>query len=189
MDGSALIEAMKAKPYMIPVIMLTARADTQSKLGMLQLGVQDYLTKPFMEEELVFRLRNVLENTRERKLFLQAENGNPADNYPIPDPTPTHTSRARNLVEAHISDPYFGVAQLSQDLNISERTLYRALKKETGLTPNAFIREIKLQRIRQAIESGPKRSLQELALSVGLTNGTYLNNLYKEQFGRDIYPN
>ncbi|PCE66049.1 hybrid sensor histidine kinase/response regulator transcription factor [Sediminicola luteus] len=188
MDGSALLEAMKAKPYMIPVIMLTARADTQSKLGMLQLGVQDYLTKPFIEEELVFRLRNVLENTRERKLFLQSEIEKPADNFPIPDPTPTHTSMARNLVEEHISDPYFGVAQLSQDLNISERTLYRALKKETGLTPNAFIREIKLQRIRQVIESGPKRSLQELALSVGLTNGTYLNNLYKEQFGRDIYP-
>ena len=52
MDGFQLLEKIKSKDNLrhLPVIMLTARADVKVKLKALRIGVDDYLTKPFIEE-------------------------------------------------------------------------------------------------------------------------------------------
>lgn len=58
MDGFQLLEHLKSDPCFahIPVIMLTARADMQDKLHALRTGVDDYLLKPFAEDELKARI-------------------------------------------------------------------------------------------------------------------------------------
>ncbi|MEO1548525.1 MAG: ATP-binding protein, partial [Bacteroidota bacterium] len=178
MDGKQLVTELKKNQTRIPIVVITARADMGSKLDMLTLGVDDYLNKPFVEDELLLRLKNILTNDIERNLEIPEENEGETKTFKADTLT-----RCIQLVESNISNSYYGVAQLSEDLKISERTLYRAIKKETGLTPNQFIREMKLSEVRQQVELGNVTTLNDLALSVGLTNGTYLNQLYKERFG------
>ena len=184
MDGRSLVHEVKKLERSIPIIMITARVDIKNKLEMLRLGIDDYLTKPFSEEELVLRLQNTMVNQAARTAFMQSDHAH----EPMAIDVDEHSMviRSKNIVLTNIDNPYFGVAQLSDALHISERTLYRILKKETGLSPNVFIRELKLLEVRALTERNKALSLQELALSVGLTNGTYLNQLYKDRFGKAL---
>ena len=69
MDGFQLLVKLKADENLqsIPVIMLTARAEMQDKLKALTIGVDDYLIKPFVEDELFARIENLLRNKEARK--------------------------------------------------------------------------------------------------------------------------
>ncbi len=62
MNGLDVYRAMKASPMTehIPVLFLTARAQLEDRLTGLQLGADDYITKPFSIKELVLRVRNIL---------------------------------------------------------------------------------------------------------------------------------
>ncbi len=62
MDGLSIYRAMKESPMTanIPVLFLTARAQLEDRLEGLQLGADDYITKPFSPKELVLRVRNIL---------------------------------------------------------------------------------------------------------------------------------
>ncbi|MBT32352.1 MAG: hypothetical protein CMO01_22030 [Thalassobius sp.] len=181
MDGEEFVKILKEKGDRLPIIMITARLDVKSKLKMLRLGVDDYLNKPFMEEELLLRLNNCIRN------YTSAQQYRKKTDTPEPlDQENKLVIESKALVLKNIHNAYFGVAQLSDELKVSERTLHRNLKKETGLSPIQFIRELKLLHVREIVENNKFTSLQELALSVGLSNGTYLNQLYKERFGRAI---
>lgn len=59
-DGLSILRALRAKKQTTPVILLTARAALPEKLEGLDLGADDYLTKPFYIEELSARLRTVV---------------------------------------------------------------------------------------------------------------------------------
>jgi signal transduction histidine kinase/DNA-binding response OmpR family regulator len=181
MDGEEFVKKLKQAGVKIPIIMITARLDVKSRLDMLRLGVDDYLNKPFMEEELLLRLRNCIKNYREANVF----NKTLRPNEPTEEQNKLVDS-ARTLITENIDNAYFGVAQLSEELRVSERTLHRNIKKETGLSPNQMIRELKLLHVRNLVEENRYSSLQELALSVGFSNGTYLNQLYTERFGVSI---
>ena len=83
MDGYQLLEALKSSDATrhIPIIMLTARAEAKDKLKALRIGVDDYLTKPFDEEELLVRIENLLDNQAVRKesvLAIEPETASPA---------------------------------------------------------------------------------------------------------------
>lgn len=59
-DGLQVCRELRARPDGIPIIMLTARGDEADRILGLQLGADDYLTKPFSPRELVLRVRSVL---------------------------------------------------------------------------------------------------------------------------------
>src|SRR5207253_6092407 len=59
MDGLDVTRSLRRNGA-VPIIMLTARADESDKLVGLELGADDYLTKPFSPKELVARVRSVL---------------------------------------------------------------------------------------------------------------------------------
>jgi DNA-binding response OmpR family regulator len=61
-DGLTICRALRADPATaaIPIIMLTARASESDRIAGLELGADDYLTKPFSPKELVLRVRALL---------------------------------------------------------------------------------------------------------------------------------
>ncbi len=56
-DGFEVVRAMRAAKVKTPVIMLTARDDVRDKIRGLDKGADDYMTKPFVPEELLARIR------------------------------------------------------------------------------------------------------------------------------------
>jgi len=76
MDGKDVCRSLKSNPLtrLIPILMLTARAEEVDRIIGLELGADDYVTKPFSPRELVLRVRAILrrrEADRENEKFIQ----------------------------------------------------------------------------------------------------------------------
>jgi len=60
MDGLQVCQKLRQREHYIPIIMLTARAEAVDKIVGLEVGADDYVTKPFNARELVARVRAIL---------------------------------------------------------------------------------------------------------------------------------
>lgn len=176
MNGYEFIKAIRAKGIEVPVIVLTARVDLEAKLDFLRLGIDDYLTKPFNEEELLIRIQHSIMNNNERIQF--KKEASISDLFVDND-----TLDVKELVESNMKSSTFSVTELADLLSLTERTLHRKIKSLSGLTPNGFIREVKLQRAKILYDSGKVTSIKELAYEVGFVNTGHLSKLFEERFG------
>ncbi|MFD0795787.1 ATP-binding protein [Mucilaginibacter litoreus] len=202
MDGFTLLSQLKAHPIYcrIPVIMLTALSDNRNKLQALNIGVDDYLIKPFMAAELLARTNNLLANIHSRTYDNDDETYTPGTNHTLVVEEITNKkaevqispadlawlNQLEKTVRNFIGNTELNLAILSDEVAISERQLFRRIKSITGLTPNKYIRTIRLQIAREAIESGKYRTIAEIAYIAGFETPTYFSKLFKEHFGRDI---
>ncbi|NRA50482.1 MAG: response regulator, partial [Phaeodactylibacter sp.] len=192
MDGYTLLEKIKADAYWskTPVIMLTARSAEEDKLQALRMGVDDYLLKPFSPDELKARIQNLVQNFLARQIPAEQE---PKHNTP-PDFSfqLTETSAdqqwlqeieeaTKNALEKGIK---LNTLVLAEQVFLSERQFARRLKKLTGLTPNAYIQEARLQLARQLLERQTYTTVNEVAQAAGYSSGSYLSKVFHERFGK-----
>ena len=186
MDGFQLLEKLKADDATrhIPVIMLTARADARDKLKALRIGVDDYLIKPFDEEELLARIDNLLKNqeNRQEELADDTEPGEAAPSLSFPDRE--WLESFEDYVRKNISSDILSVPQLADEFAMSESTLLRQLKRLTGLTPNQYIQEIRLDKARQLLEDRRYKSISRVAAEVGYTDAKSFSRSFRKRFGK-----
>ena len=193
MDGFALLEKIKSDPDRcnIPIVMLTARAAQEDRLQALTIGVDDYLTKPFDEKELLVRMRNLLVNYNERKKWQQAPQDPSAK--VVPDITfekqpeswkKEWLQQAEDIVKREITNYKYKVSDLAAEMLVSERQLRTKMKQVTGLSPNQFIREIKLQKARLLLENNNKSTIAEIAYAIGFDTPEYFSKVYENHFGK-----
>lgn len=190
MDGFSLLERIKDREIwrLIPVILLTARAEKDDKMHALRIGVDDYILKPFDSDELIVRVENLLENYRTRKAALPVESEIENTSSSI---ATMHKADLEWLaaLEAFVREksknPDYTTYQLADHLALSERQLQRKLKELTGLTPNQYLRDIRLQHARELLETQTFRTVSEVCFAVGYTTPDYFTKLYKERFGKN----
>ncbi|MEL6721233.1 MAG: response regulator, partial [Bacteroidota bacterium] len=180
-DGFELCQTLKAdlRTSHIPVILLTAKADIESRLEGLEQGADAYIYKPFEQRELHIRIRNVLElrqnlQTRyqEADFWKQQTNDKEAE----------FLQQIKSIVESNLSDSSFGIPQLCQKLSISRSHLHRKLKALTNQSTSIFIRHIRLQKAR-ALLLTTELNVSEVAYEVGFSNPAYFSRVYVERFG------
>ncbi len=185
MDGYDFIKALKEKGIEIPILMLTAKTDNENKLGILKLGIDDYLHKPFEKEELLIRIDNSLKNYIKRDLFLKKRGVIYSDNQKINQ----WINKVREYIYNECGNVNFVQADILEHFSISKSSLYRKIKSETGLTPNEFITEIKLLKAREILEKNSNKSLKSLSLDVGFLHSFYFSKLYEKRFGNKPFVN
>jgi CheY-like chemotaxis protein len=127
-DGFEVVEALKndERTSHIPIILLTAKADVQSRLAGLRRGADAYLSKPFHQEELLVTLENLLESRR--KLQLKYQQNVLASSPPqlaAPDPEDSFLLKVRAIVEKNLSDADFEMPQLERALAMSRSQIFR----------------------------------------------------------------
>ncbi len=203
MDGFEFLERLKSENQWrhIPVIMLTAKVNVKAKLKALRIGVDDYLTKPFEEEELIVRIENLLKNSSERLAALQdwsyadkkeelfqdsnQRKNNAAD--PIWIMTVEDQEWLQQLEKIVIENMHrfeFNVDTLYPELAMSRSNFYRRLKILTGLSPSQYINENRFNHARQLLESGAVNSIKSLAYDVGLKDKAHFSRQFKKRFGK-----
>lgn len=76
------------------------------------------------------------------------------------------------------------VPWLAGELAVSERQIFRKIEKFTGLTPNKYLRNLKLYFAKELLENYTYSTVNEVASAVGLKDPHYFSRLYKKEFGR-----
>jgi signal transduction histidine kinase/DNA-binding response OmpR family regulator len=189
MDGLELLETLKKSDTHrhIPIIMLTARASMQAKLSALQLGVDDYITKPFNEDELLIRVRNLLQNQQERLIFIQEETETiePVDKViQISAADQKWLTEFETTIITHLRDSRLNMNVLAEILFMSDRQIRRRLKKLTGLTFSQYLKTARMKKARQLLEDGEKSTVAEVSYEVGLDTPKYFSKLFFETYGK-----
>jgi signal transduction histidine kinase/DNA-binding response OmpR family regulator/streptogramin lyase len=187
MDGLTLVDLIRQHPHLrlIPVLMLTARTSLEVKLQALQLGVADYVTKPFDQDELITRINNLLERSQERTVWGQLLPSESVGSSSVPMDT-EWLQQIQQLVLKNLTNSIFQVHSMADAVHSSERQLYRRLKKLTGFSPHQFVQEIRLQAAREWLEIQKYSTVKEVCYAVGFQDVVYFSRLFLQRFGR--YP-
>ncbi|GAB4256774.1 MAG: hypothetical protein Kow0027_23960 [Saprospiraceae bacterium] len=182
MDGFTLREKINEHDSLrkIPFILLTARSLEADKLKGFQLGVDDYITKPFSLPELEARIQNLLNNKQQREQWQQQADG--SDEQLSSDEQLLQQAEA--IVRKHMDDPTFNVEVLAREIGYTSRHMSRVLGRLTGLTPVQFILEIRLQHARQLLESRRFATVAEVQYEIGIESPSYFSRKFNERFGK-----
>ena len=183
MDGLTLkkrVNSRRAQMH-IPFVFLSAKALESDKIRGLRLGVDDYITKPFITDELKARIRNILRRKAIREAT-QKEAGESIDESSVSD-LPEVVDQARSVIMDKINDTNFGVEHLAEHMHYSSRQLNRILKRETGMTSVQFILEVRLLQARKLLLSREYYSVKEVQHQIGIHSPSYFSRKYAERFG------
>ncbi len=190
MDGFELCRRLKTdeRTDHIPIILLTARADFESKIEGLELGADAYLAKPFAAEELLVRLKKLLELRRQlQRHYLQAagltQGAMVIQNLPdLRKADDAFVKKVREVVESHLDDYDFNITQMCRELLLSQSQLHRKLEALTGYSPNQFIRYVRLNKARELLRN-TDLSVMAVALECGFSDPAYFARVFKQELG------
>ena len=161
-DGFEVLGLLKSdeKTSHIPIVLLTARADIQSRLAGLRKGADAYLAKPFNPEELVVTIQNLLETRKKKKkkklqlkyqqLVIVAPPINDVK-AEVEDMEDLFIQKFKAVVNENISNSNFEMPDLEKALAMSRSQIYRKIKALTDKSPSQLIRSIRLQQGRHLL--------------------------------------
>ncbi|WNC69690.1 response regulator [Thalassotalea nanhaiensis] len=198
-DGFEVLKQLKDNELTahIPVILLTARSDLDCRLQGLNLRADEYLSKPFNQQELLTRIDNLIENRKQLQQtymhkFEQKQIAKRKENS-VHNVSLLTEEDKENLsvddvflqkLEATVAKMYMeidlGIDQLANELAMSERQLQRKIKVLLGTTPNNFIKEFRLAKAQELLKNGTQIGI--VALDVGFSSQTYFGRCFKESF-------
>lgn len=183
MDGIEFCQKIKkdSRTSHIPFVLLTARSAEEQKLKGLNIGANDYVTKPFNFEILLSRLKNLISQQNLLHKILEKKISVQTSDVDITSLDDKLIREAIKLVEGNITDPDFSVEILSKELGMSRANLYKKLVSLTGQSPLEFIRKIRLQRAAQYLEKS-QLTVAEVAYKVGFNSPKYFTKYFKKEF-------
>lgn len=183
-DGIELCRRVKTdiETSHIPVVLLTAKAMGSDELKGLEAGADDYITKPFSMDILRQRIHNLMERSqRQHQRFANEIDISPSE-ITVTSLDELFISKAIAIVEEHISEPSFGVEELSHEMAFHRVQLHKKLLHLTGKTPSLFIRLLRLKRGKQLLEQSGMY-VSEVAYQVGFNSPRIFSKYFKEEFG------
>jgi len=189
MDGNELTRRLKndEKTSHIPIILLTAKSEQESKLEGLGKGADAYLTKPFDTKELLIRIKNLISIRRKlqekygKAEFVPAKNKKETEKK-LTNLEEQFMSKVMEVIEEHLSEEEFSIEQFGKEVGMSRVQLHRKLKALSGKSASNYLRSVRLNKAKKMIEE-QKGNISEIAYSVGFSSPQYFTRTFKEEFG------
>ena len=181
-DGFELCHTLKSdyRTSHIPIILLTAKADAESKLSGLRRGADVYMPKPFDKEELFVRLEKLVSLRKElRAKYAGTVLTGELDKESLED---DFILRLKQAVEDRLDDADLNVTILCKQMNLSRTQLHRKISALTGKSTTAFVRSIRLEHAKKLL-ANPDLNISEVAYSVGFRDPAYFSRSFSEEFG------
>lgn len=185
-NGVMLVRLLKADALTnhIPVMLITAKADIESKLEGLETGADDYLYKPFEFDEVLFKINNRISNQAlvQEKLRhkLLSE---PSSLKVVVSEEERFLFNFKETVEKHLFDQQLSVEFLRKEMGMSRVQLSRKVNALIGMPINDYIRILRLKKAATLLTER-FGSVSDVAYEVGFSNLSYFSKCFKEQFGK-----
>lgn len=183
MDGIQLSCKLRAdkRTSHIPIILLTAMTSQKEQLAGLELGVNDYLTKPFNFDILNIKIKNLLQLNKSLKETYQKKiKVIPAD-MDIESSSERFIKDVVMYIEKNINNPKFSVEEISHHFSMSRGSFYSKITELTGEPPVEFIRSIKLDKAAILLEK-TDLTIAEIAYSIGFSTPHYFTKSFKAKY-------
>lgn len=185
MDGMEFCKEVKSniKTSHIPVILLTAKVDKETKYQGLEIGADDYISKPFEMEHLLLRIRNLIKNReRMRKLFRVDTNLEPSK-VTVTSIDEEFLSTLMAAIEKGIPESNFAISNLEQEMGMSHSSFYNKIKSITGHSAKELVFNMRMKRAKQILEDTSNIRVSEVAYLVGFSDPKYFSKCFKEYHG------
>lgn len=172
----------------IPIIMLTAKVDVDSRLTGFRQGADAYLEKPFLEEELQVRMEGLLAQRRKLQTYYRSKlTENEMSDAPIDSGENNKTQdefliRINQLINNNLENEQFSVEQLARELFVDPSNLYRKIKALTDLSPTQYIRSIRIAEARRLLKT-TRLPVQMIAAKCGFAYTGYFSRMFKKATG------
>jgi signal transduction histidine kinase/DNA-binding response OmpR family regulator len=186
MDGYQVCAAVKQdeRTSHIPVIILTAKSDLDSRVEGLGTGADSYLSKPFSHRELIAQINNLLQVRRLLRERYSQRGIWQIGPTALPSLEQAFLDRVRAAIEAHLDDEQYSVDRLGADVGLSRTQLHRKLKAVIDQAPGDLIRVVRLEHA-LALLKGNVGTVAEVAYRVGFANPANFSTSFSRHFG---YP-
>ncbi|MBD5235431.1 MAG: response regulator [Barnesiella sp.] len=186
MSGMEMVKRLKQNPRLAytPVIMLTAKNDSRTENESIQVGIDVFMSKPFEPSALVGRIRQLLKGRAEIKEKVRIQAITEAESKPIEAESINEKSLARiaKIIEENISDPDLNVNFLCEKSGLTNKQLYRLIKKYMGTAPLDYIRRVRLQKAAMLL-SQHRFTVAEICYMVGFKTPSYFAKCFQAQYG------
>lgn len=169
----------------IPVILLTALAEKNDQLHGLELGADDYLTKPFDSAVLKQRIFSIISNrtlVRERALKL-ISGGSQHEAVLSNELNDQFVKYALKVVHEHLDNPDFNKELFASEMNVSGSLLYKKIKSLTDQSPSDFIKVVRLTKAVELLQT-ENYSITEVSELCGFSSAGYFSTVFKKHFGK-----
>jgi len=184
MDGFELTKTIKSNPAYsyLPIILITANTQEESREEALRIGADEFLTKPFRLGDLKLRIDNIIAN---RKRTIQDSQGQVTEQLTDLPPTPEQEflKKALDCLHNHLDDSDYDRDAFAADMGASASTLYNKLRAITGMNVSTFIRDARMKEAKRLAEANPTMRVSDLAYRVGFQDPKYFSTCFKKQFG------
>lgn len=183
-DGFELCQTLKTdtRTSHIPIILLTAKADVESKIAGLRRGADAYVAKPFDKQELLVRLENLLELRARLQARYQTMEDLPADGDDVLQQEDQFVRQIKETIHAHMDEEEFGILEICRDIGVSRTQLHRKIKALTGRSTSSLIRYIRLLHAKHLLLT-TDLNISEVAYDCGFHDPKYFSNTFSEEFG------
>ncbi len=170
----------------VPIILLTAKTNIESKLEGLSYGADDYITKPFSVSYLKARILNLLEQRKRlQSIYYAFDKSVTKDFNPKPflltDQDEEIMAKVMETIEQNMDNNNFSVEDLGTEVGLNRTSFYYKIKSLTGLTPVEFIRDVRLKRAAQLITDS-QLLIKEIAFMTGFIDIKYFSKSFKNKF-------
>ncbi len=187
MDGFELCRAIKSDLNYshVPLILLTAKTNMQSKIEAMDTGADAYIEKPFSNEYLLASVANLLQN---REKVREAFTKSPfvgADTMAITKPDEEFLAKLNEIIQSNLSNPNFSIDDMADIFFMSRSSFYRKIKGIVGVSPNEFLRVERLKKAARLLKEDIAH-VNEVCYMVGFNSPSYFTKCFYKQF--EILP-
>lgn len=184
MSGIEVCRLVKDDPALchIPIVLLTASASPEIKLKGLEIGADDYISKPFDRDLLIARVAGILKSKDSlQKYFYNEITLNP-NHSKISAEYSDFLKDCIRIVDQHITDPDFSIQVLADEIGMSRSNLFKKIKSISGRSSNSFIRFIRLRKAAE-IFINTSNTISETMYMVGINDVKYFREQFHKLFG------
>lgn len=196
MDGLDMVKAIKGHRDIchIPIILLSAKSSLDDRISGLEQGIDDYITKPFSSTYLKIRIKSLLQQRKQlQELYLEQWSEKKKDS-----PTPfieiapekpqivpfdeLFMKQVMEIMHNQMDNSELTIDEFTQKLGMGRTVFYQKLKSIVGLSPVDFVREMRIKRAMQLLETG-EYNVSTVAYMTGFNDPKYFSKCFKKKYG------
>lgn len=184
LDGLQLCKKIKEdiNTSHIPVILLTARITMLQMKEGLELGADDYITKPFSSNILLLKIKNILLSRENLKNLYGKQFSLESMGVEVTSADDKFMQRLYKVVENNIDNPDLNIDKFCDEINMSSANLYRKIKAVTNLSPLEYVKSVRMQLAAKMLME-TDLSITEVSERVGFNSLIHFSSTFRKHFG------